>query len=134
MRLFSAYLRRRRDRPKRRAERRAQVFLGTALRLRPRGPILLGMREPNELKALWRAVLDRMGGAGRRWRKGLIAPGPTEPEAQSEGAPDSDQCARLKRAIKAERRLRAQGHWQFSAVRLRALLGRYVALKQNKRR
>lgn len=92
------------------------------------------MREPNELTALWRAVLDRMGGAGRRWRKGLIASGPMEPEAQSEGAPDSDQCARLKSAIKAERRLRAQGHWQFSAARLRVLLGRYLALKQNKRR
>lgn len=74
------------------------------------------------LKARWGRLLDRMGAAGRDWRKSLAA-------RQTGTAAGTLDLHALKRRIKDLRAARAAGHWSFRPEALRSLLAIYVRLR-----
>lgn len=96
------------------------------LHRRPAAPKLARMDEDEKLKRHWAQMLDRVGAAGRAWRKSLVF-------RAAERIPDTEVCAAdplaLKAAIKDMRRARASGHWSFRPERLRTLYALYLRVR-----
>jgi hypothetical protein len=84
------------------------------------------MTEQDRLKSQWRGALQRIGEAGRQWRKSLVSREP----ASAAIANDAVNRATLRDAIKALRRARAEGHWSFNPERLRRTLALYVSARR----
>ena len=74
--------------------------------------------------------MARTGAAGHAWRKSLTTRLAERLSAAEAAAADP---AVLKAAIKAERKMRREGHWAFRPERLRRLMALYLRAKAMRR-
>lgn len=88
------------------------------------------MKSSDPKRSQWGDVLNRAGNAGRAWRKSLVLRlAERIPAAEARTA----DPAALKRAIKAQRLARAQGHWSYRPETLRTLLAAYLRARAVRR-